>query len=81
MIFHGIVGGNEREGQNPSWFNIDEIEEIVFYVHSLISSKRAKPKDIGIITPYRNQVSRVKKALKSNKALKAHHVEGILGTL
>lgn len=25
IIFHSIVGKDEREGSSPSWFNVDEV--------------------------------------------------------
>lgn len=32
MLFHSIVGKDERELQSPSWFNIQEAKLVVKYV-------------------------------------------------
>ena len=28
MLFHGMVGKDEREGNSPSWFNADEAMQV-----------------------------------------------------
>lgn len=59
MIFHGVVGKDEREERSPSFFNVDEISVIKFYVDSLLRSSakiKVPEKEIGIISPYRKQV-------------------------
>ena len=35
ILFHGIVGRDEREGTSPSFFNIDEVTEIKEHVRLL----------------------------------------------
>jgi len=69
MIFHGIIGKDDREANSPSWFNIDEISEVVDYVKALLSNRALSvtPREIGIISPYRKQVQRLRKALQSLK--------------
>jgi helicase MOV-10 len=54
------VGKDAREGNSPSWFNVDEAKLVGAYVRALLDMRpnRPDPKDIGIITPYRKQVSR-----------------------
>ena len=62
MIFHGVMGKDEREANSPSFFNVSEIEVLVSYLTKLVETQGKKglpklsPKDIGIITPYRKQV-------------------------
>lgn len=57
------MGKDEREGNSPSFFNVSEIEALVDYLIKLLETqgKQGLPKlnatDIGIITPYRKQVS------------------------
>ncbi|RCV46448.1 hypothetical protein SETIT_9G532900v2 [Setaria italica] len=51
VLFVGIQGCDEREGTNPSWFNRIEVSKVVT--------------DIGVITPYRQQVAKIKKALEA----------------
>ncbi|XP_063300399.1 helicase MOV-10 [Pelobates fuscus] len=69
IIFHGILGRDEREGNSPSFFNIDEVEVIICYLTDLLQTQGKKglakisPKDIGIISPYRKQVEKIRKAI------------------
>lgn len=62
MIFHGVMGKDEREANSPSFFNVSEIEVLISYLKKLLFSqgKKGMPKlganDIGIIAPYRKQV-------------------------
>ncbi|XP_043098693.1 putative helicase mov-10-B.1 [Puntigrus tetrazona] len=71
VVFHGVMGKDEREANSPSFFNVTEIEVIVSYLNKLIQTqgKKGLPKlstnDIGIITPYRKQVEKIQKALKT----------------
>uniref|UniRef100_UPI00358F4B42 putative helicase MOV-10 n=1 Tax=Myxine glutinosa TaxID=7769 RepID=UPI00358F4B42 len=74
IIFHGILGKDEREESNPSFFNIREIEQVLYYLKELLCQKAKKgggaklsPKEVGIITPYRKQVMKIRQALKRNK--------------
>ncbi|XP_008278315.1 putative helicase mov-10-B.1 [Stegastes partitus] len=75
LIFHGVMGKDEREANSPSFFNVSEIEVLVDYLNKLMETQGKKglpklsAKDIGIITPYRKQVEKVRKALKSVSAL------------
>ncbi|MED6239493.1 hypothetical protein ATANTOWER_007135 [Ataeniobius toweri] len=75
MIFHGVLGKDEREANSPSFFNVSEIEILVKYLNMLDQTQgkmglpKLSAKDIGIITPYRKQVEKIQKALKSLKTL------------
>ncbi|XP_028262753.1 putative helicase mov-10-B.1 [Parambassis ranga] len=75
VIFHGVMGKDEREANSPSFFNVSEIEVLVDYLVKLMETQGKKglpklaPKDIGIIAPYRKQVEKIQKALKSVSAL------------
>ncbi|ROL44890.1 putative RNA helicase SDE3 [Anabarilius grahami] len=61
VVFHGVMGKDEREANSPSFFNVTEIEVIVSYLNKLMETqgKKGLPKlsanDIGIIAPYRKQ--------------------------
>uniref|UniRef100_A0A672ZG45 RNA helicase n=1 Tax=Sphaeramia orbicularis TaxID=375764 RepID=A0A672ZG45_9TELE len=71
VIFHGVMGKDEREANSPSFFNVSEIEILMDYLSKLIETQGKKglpklsAKDIGIIAPYRKQVEKIQKALKS----------------
>ncbi|KAK7916467.1 hypothetical protein WMY93_012228 [Mugilogobius chulae] len=75
IIFHGVMGKDEREANSPSFFNVSEIEVLMDYLVKLIETQGKKglpkltAKDIGIIAPYRKQVEKIVKALKSVKAV------------
>ncbi|XP_019402364.1 PREDICTED: putative helicase MOV-10 [Crocodylus porosus] len=78
VIFHGVQGENEREEKSPSFFNVAEIDIVVSYLKKLLKSQakkgipRISPKDVGIISPYRKQVEKIRKAITSvDQELKA----------
>ncbi|XP_062852676.1 putative helicase mov-10-B.1 [Trichomycterus rosablanca] len=76
VIFHGVMGKDEREENSPSFFNVSEIEVLIGYLKKLLltQGKKGLPKlsanDIGIIAPYRKQVMKIQKALKTVKEIK-----------
>lgn len=68
MIFHGIAGKDEREGNSPSWFNKHECIQVLDYTKALlrVRGKPVTPKDIGIITPYNKQAQKLTRLLKAS---------------
>uniref|UniRef100_W5JXH6 RNA helicase n=1 Tax=Astyanax mexicanus TaxID=7994 RepID=W5JXH6_ASTMX len=71
LIFHGVQGKDERESSSPSFFNTTEITKVIDYLKKLLLTTQGKkgiakisPKDIGIITPYRKQVEKLRKAIR-----------------
>ncbi|ODN03133.1 putative helicase Mov10l1 [Orchesella cincta] len=64
LIFHGIQGKSLRERGCTSWYNIAEVLQIVAYVVVLKSHCGLNSEDIGIITPYRKQVDKIRFALE-----------------
>ncbi|XP_056429697.1 RNA helicase Mov10l1 isoform X2 [Hyla sarda] len=67
FIFHGVRGTEMREGNNPSWFNPSEAVQVMRY--SCILAKHAttsvSARDIGVITPYRKQVEKIRTLLRT----------------
>jgi len=53
-----------REGNSPSWFNPAEVVEVVKYVQEVVSFPDITIGDIGIITPYRKQVEKIRLLLE-----------------
>ncbi|KAF9677617.1 hypothetical protein SADUNF_Sadunf08G0126300 [Salix dunnii] len=65
VLFFGIQGCDEREGNNPSWFNRIEVSKVVEIIKKLTTRGNLSDSDIGIITPYRQQVLKLKKTLEN----------------
>ncbi|NXG77795.1 SDE3 helicase, partial [Baryphthengus martii] len=71
IIFHGVCGEDRREANSPSFFNTAEIEVLVHYLKKLLQRPGSRgcpsvsPKEIGIISPYRKQVEKIRKAITS----------------
>uniref|UniRef100_A0A8C8SHY1 RNA helicase n=1 Tax=Pelusios castaneus TaxID=367368 RepID=A0A8C8SHY1_9SAUR len=69
IIFHGVLGEDEREGNSPSFFNTAEVVVLLAYLKKLLQSQgkrgraRLSPKEIGIIAPYRKQVEKIRQAI------------------
>ncbi|CAI9716309.1 Hypothetical predicted protein [Octopus vulgaris] len=65
ILFHGIRGEDLREGNCPSWFNPFETVQVVRYLQGLLAdySSYLVEEDIGIITPYRKQVEKIRMLL------------------
>jgi len=68
LVFHGVVGRDEREERSPSFFNVDEIAVVMQYVAKLMDLHRPKisQEQIGIISPYRKQVLYILRAMTSH---------------
>lgn len=65
VLFMGIQGFDEREGNNPSWFNRIEASKVVEIISSLIIDKGLSEEEIGVIAPYRQQVQKIRMALEN----------------
>ncbi|KAM9001976.1 helicase MOV-10 isoform 1-T1 [Sarcophilus harrisii] len=65
IIFHGVMGKDDREGNSPSFFNSEEAATVVFYLKKLLTSSpkkgqgRLSPQNVGVISPYRKQVEKI----------------------
>ncbi|XP_037357184.1 helicase MOV-10 isoform X1 [Talpa occidentalis] len=92
IIFHGVMGKDEREGNSPSFFNPEEVATVISYLKKLLvpSSKKGKarlsPRNVGIISPYRKQVEKIRycitkelQGLDDIKDLKVGSVEEFQG--
>ncbi|XP_077079161.1 putative helicase mov-10-B.2 isoform X1 [Siphateles boraxobius] len=77
VIFHGVIGKDDRESNSPSFFNISEINIIIDYLKKLLLTQAKKgiakisPKEIGIIAPYRKQVEKIRKGIRIDRELRS----------
>jgi superfamily I DNA and/or RNA helicase len=73
LVFHGMEGKDEREGNSPSWFNISECLQVFEYIKQLraLRSPQVAANEIGVITPYRKQAEKIRVYLR------AQHMEGV----
>uniref|UniRef100_A0A2K5PR29 RNA helicase Mov10l1 n=1 Tax=Cebus imitator TaxID=2715852 RepID=A0A2K5PR29_CEBIM len=67
LIFHGVRGSEAREGRSPSWFNPAEAVQVLRYCCLLARSifSQVSASDIGVITPYRKQVEKIRILLRN----------------
>ncbi|XP_054998768.1 RNA helicase Mov10l1 [Sorex araneus] len=67
LIFHGVRGNEAREGRSPSWFNAAEAVQVMRYC-CLLARSLSSPvpaNSIGVITPYRKQVEKIRILLRN----------------
>lgn len=63
LIFHGVAGTDEHDANSPSLYNMAEVEVLKEYLKALLvhlhpdGETEIEPGEIGIIAPYRKQVS------------------------
>ncbi|KAK0452060.1 P-loop containing nucleoside triphosphate hydrolase protein [Desarmillaria tabescens] len=55
IVFHSVVGRDQREESSPSFFNISEATLVKSYCTSLMAKKGTRAEHIGVITPYHAQ--------------------------
>ncbi|XP_062514184.1 putative helicase mov-10-B.1 isoform X2 [Corticium candelabrum] len=83
LVFHGIEGKDERESDSPSFFNVEEIVTVWTYIDKLLKSRgvRVEAKEIGVISPYRKQVEKIRTFLKKKncEGIKVGSVEEFQG--
>ncbi|RZF37344.1 hypothetical protein LSTR_LSTR010439 [Laodelphax striatellus] len=64
VIFHGVTGLEEQDNTSPSYYNLNEVDQVVTYISMLIEEANEKKlkftlKDIGVVTPYKKQVQKL----------------------
>ncbi|KAK7047845.1 hypothetical protein VNI00_006173 [Paramarasmius palmivorus] len=72
LIFHGIVGKDQREESSPSFFNVDEATQVKKYCNNLFLDKKnsIKPEHIAVITPYHAQRIKILNLLHKDPKLR-----------
>nr|KAG5690384.1 hypothetical protein BaRGS_002341 [Batillaria attramentaria] len=86
VIFHAVIGEDMQEHNSPSFYNPQEISVLMTYIDRLVNKRSPKgtlikEEHIGIITPYRKQVQKIRTELRKRKfeALKVGSVEEFQG--
>ncbi|CAE6410220.1 unnamed protein product [Rhizoctonia solani] len=83
IIFENIAGQDMREASSPSWYNPMEASRVKDYVRMLrdLRQPHISTTDIGIITPYNQQVQRIRSLLRANngEGIKVGSVEEFQG--
>ncbi|CUA74319.1 hypothetical protein RSOLAG22IIIB_11143 [Rhizoctonia solani] len=65
IVFNAVRGENLQEERSPSYFNPHEASLVKEYVQGL-TPFIATPRNIGIVTPYKAQVRKIRTLLKNN---------------
>ncbi|KAG6438503.1 hypothetical protein O3G_MSEX000019, partial [Manduca sexta] len=60
IAFHGILSREEKSSASTSFFNNMELEIVQKYVSTLVDEHGVLLEDIGVVTPYIRQASKVK---------------------
>ena len=66
ILLHHVAGTESREGDSSSWWNSDETMVVVDHINKLLAYEAGglPMADIGIITPYRKQVQKIRQLLR-----------------
>lgn len=73
MLFLGIDGVDEPQDEGASYFNVDEVAMVVGLVENLVTGRSKvnaqhgdlRAKEISVISPFREQVWRIRLALRA----------------
>ena len=73
LILHSVVNPCSREKNSYSWVNLEEVSVVLSYVDELlkngINGKKISQTDIGIVTPYKAQLARLKTAFTARPGI------------
>ena len=58
LIFHNVRGFEQRERNNPSYYNQKELVLAVNYAKKIVSERKARADEIMVITPYKRQAQK-----------------------
>lgn len=71
LIFHSVLGTDQRESNSPSFYNIQEIITVFNYLDQLVGTRMSgtvvEASDIAVITPYRKQVQKIRQMCKGQQ--------------
>merc|ERR1711910_220161 len=68
LLVHGVTGQDLREQSSPSFFNPEEVVIVMDYIDQVLAMPGIMEEDIGVITPYRRQVQKIRgRLLEKNR--------------
>ncbi|KAL3117259.1 hypothetical protein niasHT_007662 [Heterodera trifolii] len=80
VIFHSSRGSKDEQGFNKSHHNLFEAELVRHYVERILKETKTAENAIGVISPYRNQVLKLRHILGSFPGVNVDSVEGFQGS-
>ena len=64
VLFKHVDGFERNDKDSPSWYNLNEIDEIIKTLSQLKETNALNEKTVGIISPYRKHCEKITKALE-----------------
>ena len=65
VVWHSLVGSERRDKGGSSFYNAYECVQVLDYCVKIHSEKNVPQEEIGVITPYKRQMLKIKKLLAS----------------
>ena len=64
VLFKHVEGFERNDQDSPSWYNLEELDEIIKILNQLHKTNALNTKTVGIISPYSKHCEKIKKALE-----------------
>ena len=66
-VWHSLVGSERRDKGGSSFYNAYECVQVLDYCVKIHSEKNVPQEEIGVITPYKRQMLKIKKLQQGKK--------------
>lgn len=64
ILFHDIDAAENFVDEGASWFNQVEVDVVVEMVVDLVKNRHVRPREVSVISPFREQVWRIRMSLR-----------------
>ena len=64
VLFKHVEGFERNDQDSPSWYNLEELDEIIKILNQLHKTNALNTKTVGIKSPYNKHCEKIKKALE-----------------